>query len=230
VARVWRCLKPTTTSISPHQCYRGTSRGKRNARFYSCLPAWQPPPAVTSGQGRKPRSGGAERASLEGMAPVRPHGDKQVETPVALGDTQPAAEPLRRVGELYAIEASVLEQSSSTYRRTWETRPFSRPMLQSPPSRPAWLQRFAHLLARACKSRCRASPARLKATYRTAPGSRSRPRSGGALGRAGLDPTASADRKLSTTGSTSFNRALIRSDRSVCLAQVSDGLPADRRR
>jgi hypothetical protein len=92
------------------------------------------------------------------------------------------------------------------------------------------LQLFAHLLARECKSPCRATPDRLKATCQTAPGSRSRPRSGGALGRAGLDPAASADRKVSTTGSTSFNGALSRSDRSVCLAQVSDGLPADRRR
>jgi hypothetical protein len=72
---------------------------------------------VTSGQGRKPRSGGAERASLEEMAPVRPHGGKQVETLTALGDTQPVAKPLRRTGELYAIEASVLGRSSSTYRR-----------------------------------------------------------------------------------------------------------------
>jgi hypothetical protein len=59
-------------------------------------------------------------------------------------------------------------------------------------------------------------------------GSRSLPRCGGAKGRAGLD--AAANCKVRTTASTSFNAAVIRSDRSVGLAQVSDGLPADRRR
>jgi hypothetical protein len=49
----------------------------------TCLAAAAGP--VTSGQGRKPRSGGAERASLEGIAPARPHGDKQVGTLTTLG-------------------------------------------------------------------------------------------------------------------------------------------------
>jgi hypothetical protein len=54
---------------------------------------------------------------LERIAPVRPHGDKQVGTLTALGDSQPVAEALRRIGELYAIEASVRGRSSSTYRQ-----------------------------------------------------------------------------------------------------------------
>jgi hypothetical protein len=112
---------------------------------------------VTSGQGRKPRSGGAERASLEGMAPFRPHGDKQVGTLTALGDSQPVAEALRRIGELYAIEASVRGRSSSTYRRAERGKlgPSSGQCFNRPVLAPAWLQLFAHLLARACKSRCR---------------------------------------------------------------------------
>jgi hypothetical protein len=81
----------------------------------TCMAAAAGP--VTSGHGRKPRSGGAERASLEAMAPVRPQGDKQVGTLTALGDSQPVAEALRRNGELYAIEARVLGRSSSTCRR-----------------------------------------------------------------------------------------------------------------
>jgi hypothetical protein len=81
----------------------------------TCMAAAAGP--VTSDPGRKPRSGGAERASLEGMAPVRPHGDKQVGTLTALGDSQPVAEALRRIGELYAIEARVRGRSSSTYRQ-----------------------------------------------------------------------------------------------------------------
>ena len=196
----------------------------------TCMAAAAGP--VTSGQGRKPRSGGAERASLEGMAPVRPHGDKQVGTLTALGDSQPVAEALRRIGELYAIEASVLGRSSSTYRRAergkLDPSPgqcFNRPLLTP------WMAATICASARTdVQESVHATPDRLEATCRTAPGSRSQPRSGGALGRAGLDPAASADRKVSTTGSTSFNGALIRSDRSVCLAQVSDGLPADRRR
>ena len=35
------------------------------------------PEPATAGQGRKPRSGGAERASLDGMAPVRPNRGKR---------------------------------------------------------------------------------------------------------------------------------------------------------
>ena len=40
---------------------------------HQALPAWQAPAGpATAGQGREPRSGGAARASLDGMAPVRP--------------------------------------------------------------------------------------------------------------------------------------------------------------
>jgi hypothetical protein len=46
---------------------------------YRTLPAWRASAGpATAGQGRKPRSGGAERASLYRVAPVRPHGDKRV--------------------------------------------------------------------------------------------------------------------------------------------------------
>jgi hypothetical protein len=55
-----------------------------------------------------------QSASLEEVAPVRPHGDKQVTTLKSLGETHSR---WRRIGELHAIEASVREQSSSTYRR-----------------------------------------------------------------------------------------------------------------
>ena len=42
------------------------------------MTAWRAlPEAATVGQGRKPRSGGAARDSLEGLALVRPLRDKQ---------------------------------------------------------------------------------------------------------------------------------------------------------
>lgn len=122
----------------------------------TCMAAAAGP--VTSGQGRKPRSGGAERASLEGMAPVRPHGDKQVGTLTARGDThsrwqRPCAGSAnfmrlksvsaggrrRPIGGLNVGNSVLLQANASI----------------APCSRPAWLQRFAHLLARACKSWCR---------------------------------------------------------------------------
>ena len=46
----------------------------------------------------KPRSGGAERASLYGMALVRPHGDKHMETFVTL--TAPILATVRMTSQL----------------------------------------------------------------------------------------------------------------------------------
>ena len=64
----------------PHEDDSRTPGGTNGTSCsYWCLPAWRAPAGpATSGQGRKPRSGGAERASLDRMAPVWPHGDKQV--------------------------------------------------------------------------------------------------------------------------------------------------------
>jgi hypothetical protein len=119
VLRVRRGAPPTTNSISLHEHHCRPQPWQKERTFLfvlTCMAAAAGP--MTSGQGRKPQSDGAERASLEGMAPVRPHGDKQGGgTDRPWGHSQPMADAFRRIGELYAIETSVRGRSSSTYRR-----------------------------------------------------------------------------------------------------------------
>jgi len=144
---------------------------------------------ATLGQGPWPRNGAAESPSLgggAGPAPWRQAGG-DIESP--WGHSRPVAEACAGSANFMRLKP-VSEGTSLTYRRAGRGKANAS---IAPCLRPAWLQLFAHLLAQACKSRCRATADRLEATCRTAPGSRSRPRSGGALGRAGLDPAASAD-------------------------------------
>ena len=100
----------------------GPVSGSERSATQSTLPACQASAGpATSGQGRQPRSGGAGRDRLYRMAPVWPHGDKQVTT---LGHSQPQPPfPAKTPFDATSIahDAGDMLADAAGRRRRWET-------------------------------------------------------------------------------------------------------------